>query len=195
MDWKKNIRFIILLVLVCILIGVCSSCDSGEVVTPDWDSCSQNIDDHPCDFTLVDQNGDEFSLYDHIGKIVILDFSAMWCGPCQMAAVEVEELQKKYKNDIVYVMILIEDTSRRDPSQSDIKNWANVFDIKSAPVLAGDRSLLSPDPKFGWVLSAWPQFYVINKEMVLEYGFTGFAPGNIEAVISSMLEADSEASN
>ena len=36
-----------------------------------WESCSHNIGDHPCDFTLVDQNGNDWNLYEngwHVGE-------------------------------------------------------------------------------------------------------------------------------
>ena len=33
-----------------------------------WDACSQEIGDHPCNFKLVDHNGEEVELYDFYGK-------------------------------------------------------------------------------------------------------------------------------
>ena len=34
---------------------------------------------------LMAKHGNEANLYDHYGKVIILDLSVMWCGPCQMA--------------------------------------------------------------------------------------------------------------
>ena len=47
------------------------------------------------DFELVDINGKSFSLSEHLGKVVLLDFFATWCGPCIM---EIEHLQALYRD-------------------------------------------------------------------------------------------------
>ena len=47
------------------------------------------------DFKLVDINGKSFSLSEHLGKVVLLDFFATWCGPCIM---EIEHLQALYSD-------------------------------------------------------------------------------------------------
>ena len=38
------------------------------------------------DFTLIDTEGQEFSLSDYRGDVVVLDMMATWCGTCQMLA-------------------------------------------------------------------------------------------------------------
>tara|TARA_R110002020_G_scaffold123681_1_gene280438 strand:+ start:796 stop:1335 length:540 start_codon:yes stop_codon:yes gene_type:complete len=167
-----------------------AGCKSETGTIIDWNDCSQQIGDHPCDFTLVDQNGEDFNLYDHHGKIIILDFSAMWCGPCALAALEVEEIQKKYGDKVIYVTILIENLNQKPPSKSDLKKWAKSFGIESAPVLSGSRSLLSSDPNLGWPLSAWPQFHIIDQNMILVESFKGFYSGRMEEVIKNNLDSD-----
>jgi thiol-disulfide isomerase/thioredoxin len=190
MDWKLILRIAAIVTLMYLLLSSIAGCKKEGEPIIDWEDCSQQIGDHPCNFTLMDQNGDEFNLYDHHGKIIILDFSAMWCGPCMMAATEVEELQNKYGDKIVYVTVLIENANRNSPSKSDLKKWAKYFKIESAPILGGNRDLLSSDPNKGWPLSAWPQFYIIDQNMIILDEFKGFYAGLIESIIQISLETD-----
>jgi peroxiredoxin len=44
-------------------------------------------------FTLVDINGEQFSLSDQLGKVVLLDFFTTYCDPCKL---EIEHLQGLY---------------------------------------------------------------------------------------------------
>tara|TARA_R110001599_G_scaffold43092_3_gene129362 strand:- start:1024 stop:1623 length:600 start_codon:yes stop_codon:yes gene_type:complete len=192
MDWRRLLRILAIASVVYIIISLITGCNIKDENAVIWDTCSQSIGDHPCDFSLVDQNEKEFLLYDHIGKIIILDFSAMWCGPCQRAAYEVEELQKKYNEDIIYVTVLIENESGSPPTKYDIKRWADAYGINTAPVLMGSRDLFNPDPSLGWNIDAWPQYHIIGKDMVFYMSFTGFSEGRLEMIIQDALRGEVE---
>ena len=49
---------------------------------------------------------------------------------------------------------------------------------------------LSSDPNKGWPLSAWPQFYIIDQNMIILDEFKGFYAGLIESIIQTSLETD-----
>ena len=81
--------------------------DSSVVSIPEdpypwatWETCAHNIGDNPCNFELTDQNGIQQDLYQHHGKVIVLDFSVMWCGPCNMIAPIADQWNAQYGSAI-----------------------------------------------------------------------------------------------
>jgi thiol-disulfide isomerase/thioredoxin len=161
--------------------------DNSEYSFATWETCSQNIGDHPCNFTLKDQNDNDVSLYDFYGDTIVLDFSAMWCGPCRAAASEVQEVKDSYESEgLTYLTALIENSSGKDPSVGDCKDWADTYGI-SEPVLAGDRSLLDSTAVNGWPLESWPTFYFITNEMIINTKLKGYSSSYIDMLIQDTM--------
>ena len=145
-----------------------------------WAECSQNIGSYPCDFTLKNQDNNDISLYDYYGQTIVLDFSAMWCGPCRMAASDVQATADSY--GVAYITILIENSAGDQPSVSDASNWADFYSIKE-PVLIGSRDMLSSSGDDGWPLTSWPTFFFINDEMVLTDSLKGYSKEAVDYYI------------
>jgi thiol-disulfide isomerase/thioredoxin len=188
--FKKNL---LPLLFVCFGLG-CGGCGKEEVTETapaspiTWEECSQQIDDHPCNFTLQDQNGDNWSLYDNYGSIIILDFSTEWCGYCQVAANESAAFMSNYEEDnVVYITIMIEDRyGDTPPSEESIDYWVDYFGI-TEPVLAGDRTMIDSTGINGWPVSAWPTFFIIDREMVLRENIRGYSGSSLMAAVDSLL--------
>jgi len=167
-----------------------------EEVTPPspivWDQCSQIVGDHPCNLVLIDQNGDVFDLYAHYGDFIVLDFSAMWCGPCQRAGEESQAIHDYYRSQLspeenfVYVTVLIENLDRDPPTPEDITDWVTYFEVTTSPVLIGSRDLLG-DENVAWPLEGWPTFYFIDDELVLQNIVRGFSEESLNYYIAQLL--------
>src|SRR5436190_4514310 len=56
-------------------------------------------------FELRDLEGHRVSLDQLRGKIVMLDFWATWCGPCQISMPIMDRLQKEFSRDVVLLAI------------------------------------------------------------------------------------------
>jgi len=57
------------------------------------------------DFTVYDREGNEVHLTDFVGKPVIANFWASWCGPCKMEMPDFDAAWAEYGDDIHFLMI------------------------------------------------------------------------------------------
>ena len=152
-----------------------------EVETVEEEVCATLIDRQICNFQAINSSGETVNIHDYIGKPMIIDLSAMWCGPCQMAATEVQSVQDEY--GLNYVTVLIENGNGENPTVGDLQSWESYFDITSAPVLVGNRDIISSDIlsiENQLYLTSWPTFYFLDDELRVKGYNKGFNQQVIE---------------
>jgi cytochrome oxidase Cu insertion factor (SCO1/SenC/PrrC family) len=155
-----------------------------------WTNCGSSVGEHPCDFTLVDTDGNEVTLYDLYGKAIVVDFSTMWCYYCQVAAADIKGLVDSYNDkDLIYLTILTQNFQGETPTDEDINEWARHFEIgeQLSPVLAGNMSMIDPTGVNGWQVESWPAFYFIDKEMTIVNYLKGYSSYSITQGIESII--------
>lgn len=65
----------------------------------------------PLDFTLKDMNGVDVTLSSFKGKVILVNFWATWCGPCELEIPWLVEIQKAYRDDLVVLGVSIDDSA------------------------------------------------------------------------------------
>lgn len=89
-------------------------------------------------FEIRDEKGNVLSTESFLGKYVLIDFWASWCGPCRMQNPYLVEAYKKYKDKGFEVLGVSSDNDKQKWLQAikqDNMEWTNGL-----PVEAGDKS-------------------------------------------------------
>ncbi|MCJ7727476.1 MAG: TlpA family protein disulfide reductase [Actinobacteria bacterium] len=103
------------------------------------------------DFTLMDLDGNEISLSDFNGKVLILNFWATWCSPCREEIPDFVEVYNEYESkDVQFIGVSNEDIST-------LKSFVEDYDI-SYPILIDDANIMGK-----WGISAIPTTFVFDK--------------------------------
>ncbi len=156
-----------------------------------WTECSGKPGEKACDFTFVDQNGDAWSLYDHYGTVIVLDFSAMWCGPCNTLAADVQAHQDYYTSDghdVLFVSVLIDGpTWGTPPTAEQIQDWVTSYGMTTSPVIAADRSIIDTTAEDGYPITSWPVIVVIDETLTIHNGVRGWSESMVYGWIDEIL--------
>lgn len=141
--------------------------DTADDDTGDDDSVQIGYDvgDQMPDFTLTDNNGLPWTLYDHAGSVVMLDSSAMWCVPCQMDTPNLQDLADSYAaNGVVVAQLIAENYRGFTPNDTQIDGWVNKYDL-TIPVLIDTGWAVGGPVGNGYI----PFYWVMDEDGVIRY--------------------------
>jgi peroxiredoxin len=133
------------------------------------------------DFALKDANGKVVHLGDTLGKVVLLDFWATWCGPCVIEIPWFQEFQRKYKDRGFEVL----GVSMDDDGWKAINPFVASRKINYRVVLGDDKT----GDQYGG-LEALPTTFVIDRYgriAAVHVGLT--SKKDFEDAIEKLLEA------
>ena len=123
------------------------------------------------DFTVQDKAGSPVKLSDYKGRVVVVDFWATWCGPCQMSLPHTNEVAKLFADKGVTVLaVCVSDT------QVAFDDWLPKHPEYDAITFAFDPARHGGPPGSGrlYHVSGIPTQYVIGKDGKVIASFVGY---------------------
>lgn len=123
------------------------------------------------DFTVYDAAGKKINLSDYLGKPVVLNFWASWCGPCKSEMPGFDNLYKEYGDSVEFLMVNLTDGMQETQEKADnfMKEEGYSF-----PIYYDHDSSAA----YTYGISSIPTTFLINTE------------GNIEAYAMGAISED-----
>ncbi|NLD39303.1 MAG: TlpA family protein disulfide reductase [Desulfatiglans sp.] len=136
------------------------------------------------DFTLTAMTGEDITLSQYRGKVVLLDFWATWCGPCMLSIPELVRLQEKYRDKgLVVLGVSVDTLSQADDGQ--ILKFMRTFGI-NYPVMRDDGTVSGT--YYGDSPAAIPTMHIINREGKIIKTISGFTQGEVPNIVETLLK-------
>lgn len=169
MNYLKFPKQLLLLISAALLFLACdpaekaSSNNTQTTTASQADTTDRQFKAAP-DFTLKTMEGNPFTLSDHKGKVIVLNFWATWCAPCREEIPDFIELQKELKDKgVLFVGISLD-----EEGWSKVRPYANKMDI-NYPIMVANKKI---HQQYG-PIRAIPTTLIVNKNGGVEY----VAPG------------------
>ncbi len=130
------------------------------------------------DFNLLDLSGNQASLSNYQGKVIMLNFWATWCPPCRNEMPSMESLYKKMKDkNFVIVAVNIQENS------STVKSFIQK-NRYSFPVIIDEKGEVAAK----YQIRVIPTTYIIDTKGKIAGVFTGSRDWDSDDVVKIFRE-------
>ena len=140
------------------------------------------VGDKMPDFSVDQASGGAFSLAGQMGKVVVVNFWATWCEPCQVEMPEIEkQVWQKYKSSPDFAFIAI----AREQDKDTVLRFQKTHSTLTFP-LAWDphRAVFSRLANGGI-----PRTYVMNRHGVIVFQEAGYDSGSVATIDRAVRKA------
>jgi peroxiredoxin len=127
-------------------------------------------------FTLASRAGQDVSLAQYKGNVVMINFWASWCGPCRQEMPLLESIYKKY-NKMGFTMIGV----NVEPDSNAANEWLKATPV-SFPILYDRDSKVSKL----YDVSGMPSTVIIDRSGKLRVLHRGYKPGDENEYLDSI---------
>jgi len=127
-------------------------------------------------FTLASRAGQDVSLAQYKGNVVMINFWASWCGPCRQEMPLLESIYKKY-NKMGFTMLGV----NVEPDSNAANEWLKATPV-SFPILYDRDSKVSKL----YDVAGMPSTVIIDRSGKLRVLHRGYKPGDENEYLDSI---------
>ncbi len=131
------------------------------------------------DFTLPALTGGTVTLSGLRGQVVVMEFWATWCGPCQYSSPSLEVISRRFRGRGVTVLLI----NQGETAQA-VRAWAKGR--FTTPILLDEDQRVAA--LYG--VNGIPQLFIVDQEGNIRYaesGYTGGLERNLSSILNQML--------
>ena len=152
-----------------------------ELAQPEDSSPSTLVGQARPDFSLKDFRGESRRISEWNGKVLLLNFWATWCSPCQKEIPELIALQEDYKEKGLQIVGIAID------ELGTTQEFANMAGI-NYPTLIGEEEAIQVALSYGNTIGALPYTVIVDRNKRIAFTQPGQVHRDeIESLIRRLL--------
>lgn len=144
---------------------------STGAVAPGWDMGQQGTD-----FDFTDQYGNTGHFHQFAGHVILIDFSAGWCGPCRAVAANAQEVYEEHQDKGFLTFHLMIDDNQGGGGVTDpsfLSGWADQYGITFPVVKDPTEEAMAMVRSGSLYQGGIPFMMLLDQDLVVVQGETG----------------------
>ena len=109
-------------------------------------------------FTFPDLNGQQVSLSEHRGKVVLVNIWATWCPPCRQEMPSMQKLYERFNGENFEILAVSIDATGREAVAPFVRTMNLTF-----PIMLDPKEVIRP--LYG--ITGVPESFIIDKEGIV----------------------------